>query len=70
MTDKEIYLARQKGFERISNIVTEDTSEYFIDFMDYIHQIANDNEIDKEIIRAAVIEKADIRKKLIELFSK
>lgn len=39
MTGKEIYLAIQKGFERISNIAAEDSNKDFIDFMSYIHQI-------------------------------
>lgn len=70
MTDKEIYKARQEGFERISQIVAEDSDEYFIDFMNSIHQITQNENEDIDLVRVSVMEKVEIRKKMIELFAK
>ncbi|MFA5804116.1 MAG: hypothetical protein WC879_05695 [Melioribacteraceae bacterium] len=70
MTDKEIYKARSKGFERISTLQSEVSDERFLEFMGSIHKIISKNKINLESIKQEVLEKAEIRKKLVQLFSK
>lgn len=70
MTDKEIYKARSKGLERISSLHREVSDERFLEFMGSIHKIVSKNKINLESIKQEVLEKAEIRKKLVRLFSK
>lgn|GEM_PF-2255443 len=68
MTDKEIYKARAEGYNRIAEISNEVSDNEFLEFMGFIREVTNTYQSDIETIKQEVMEKSEIRKKLIELF--
>lgn len=68
MTDKEIYKARAEGYNRIAKISNEVSDSEFLEFMGFIREATNTYQPDIKTIEQEVIEKSEIRKRLIELF--
>ncbi len=70
MTDEEIYKARTEGLNKISKLKQPATDERFLEFMSFIHEIISASEINLELIKEEVLEKAEIRKKMFRLLSR
>jgi len=70
MDDKIIYTAREEGYNKTSNIISDNSVEYFFTFMNYIKQLSIQDKIDPELIRRKVLIKAAGRKELIKILSK